>query len=67
MERDVILGEGGRFACTAATPWIGAVLRKTYPRAIHPDAVCVGGCSDGCCDDYQCPHCDVRWREGEGQ
>ena len=29
MERDVILGEGGRFACTAATPWIGAVLRKT--------------------------------------
>lgn len=25
-------------------------------------AVCVGGCSEGCCDDYKCPACGRRWR-----
>lgn len=28
----------------------------------HPDAVAVGECSQGCCTDYQCPHCGYRWR-----
>jgi hypothetical protein len=28
----------------------------------HPDAKIVGGCSEGCCDDYACPHCGYRFR-----
>lgn len=25
-------------------------------------AQCVGGCSEGCCSDYECPSCSRRWR-----
>jgi len=28
----------------------------------HPNAVNVGECSSGCCDDYECPDCGKTWR-----
>ena len=28
----------------------------------HPEAKVVGGCREGCCDDYQCPACGTEWR-----
>ena len=68
MERDVIVDPvTGRFVCTAAQPWVGKALRAQHSRACHPDAVGDGGCANGCCDDWRCPHCDTRWRERCGQ
>ena len=31
-------------------------------RWIHPEAIIVGGCAEGCCDDYECPVCGQKWR-----
>ncbi len=28
----------------------------------HPDAVRVGDCGEGCCDDYECPDCGKSFR-----
>lgn len=29
----------------------------------YPDTVeCIGGCRDGCCDDYRCKVCGKTWR-----
>ncbi len=28
----------------------------------HKNAEIVGGCAEGCCDDYKCPDCGKRWR-----
>lgn len=29
----------------------------------HPHAKCIGECSEGCCDRYECPDCGRRWLE----
>lgn len=42
-----------RHVCTADDPW----TKEKSERAEHPDAKSVGGCRDGCCTDYRCPHC----------
>lgn len=44
--------------CTKSNPW---TKEKGTP-AQHPDAVVVGNCGHGCCDDYRCPHCGKTWR-----
>lgn len=28
----------------------------------HTNVRVVGGCSDGCCDDFQCRDCGEKWR-----
>jgi len=28
----------------------------------HPNANLVGGCYEGCCDDYECPDCGAQFR-----
>lgn len=43
----------GYYQCTAEAPW----TKEKGERAEHPDAKSVGGCRDGCCTDYRCPHC----------
>lgn len=30
-------------------------------RYVHPNAVDVGSCSEGCCDIYECPDCGTRF------
>ncbi|HYE79247.1 MAG TPA: hypothetical protein VEI97_14785 [bacterium] len=35
--------------------------KENNGRGLHPDAVIDGGCSDGCCDYYRCPHCGRSW------
>lgn len=47
-----------RIECTAENP---AALVEGQ-RYLHPDAVAIGGCYDGCCDDFKCPHCGVEFR-----
>lgn len=32
------------------------------PRYVHPNAITVGGCAEGCCDDYRCPDCGTEFR-----
>lgn len=44
--------------CTATSPAPKGDEREYY----HPEAVKVGECSEGCCDDFRCPHCGVTWR-----
>lgn len=48
-----------RYKCTAETPWTPD--KGTFVQ--HEGAREVGGCMDGCCADYQCPHCGHKWRE----
>jgi hypothetical protein len=51
-----------RYVCTADAPW----SPEKGERAVHPDAVDDGGCSDSCCDDYRCPHCGLCFRVHRG-
>jgi len=30
---------------------------------VHPNAVDVGTCYEGCCDKYRCPDCGTTWKE----
>lgn len=43
-----------RYQCRGCDRWVRLNEAKN-----------VGGCSEGCCDDYQCPHCQhvtrVEW------
>lgn len=52
-----------RYVCTATAPW--SPEKGTH--AVHPDAISDGGCAEGCCDDFWCPHCGVRWRAEAAQ
>lgn len=47
-----------RYLCTAEQP----MPKGSEGLWSHPDAKCVGGCAEGCCDDYSCPNCGARWR-----
>lgn len=50
--------ETGRPICTTAQP-----MPPYAPgQWLHPEAVCTGSCSSGCCDDYECPACGTSWR-----
>ena len=51
--------EGECFICTAERPMPMPAPGGAW---LHPEAKCVGGCSEGCCDDYRCPACGVKWR-----
>lgn len=48
----------GRQVCTRELP----MPKGAEGLWLHPDAKCVGTCSDGCCDDFECPHCGKTWR-----
>lgn len=48
----------GRHICTADEPY-SAPRHGTH--AAHPDSKYVGGCSSGCCDYRECPHCGTRF------
>lgn len=39
-----------------------ANLRGNVPETpcTHPNAKCIGECSEGCCDRYECPDCGLR-------
>jgi hypothetical protein len=49
--------ESDRYICTPGAPWT-----PDKGHAVHPDGKIVGGCVEGCCDDYHCPTCGVSWR-----
>lgn len=49
---------GDRYVCTKDAPWD----TSKGPRATHPDAKDDGECSDGCCDYFRCPNCNLRFR-----
>ena len=51
-----------RYVCTKENPWT-----KDKGMACHPDAVDVGTCSEGCCDDYLCPWCKLKFRVENAQ
>lgn len=53
--------ESGRRICTATDPWT-AEKAATDRRWMHPESSDDGGCSDGCCDDYVCRVCGLRYR-----
>ena len=39
-------GYPGRFQCRGCDRWLTT-----------SEAIDAGECSEGCCDDYKCPHC----------
>jgi len=43
--------------CTKENPYDGKQGRWR-----HVDAVDDGECSEGCCDYYKCPHCNLRFK-----
>ncbi len=49
----------GRFLCTLAQP-----APTPAPPGLweHADTADAGGCSEGCCDDYRCRACGVKFR-----
>lgn len=52
---DVVQDEGKpKYQCRGCDRWL-----------LLCDATDVGGCADGCCDDYECPYCQhitrVEW------
>ena len=61
----------GRRICSALMPMpqrravdpYNETYKETKAYWVHPDAVDDGECSSGCCQDYRCPHCGIRWRE----
>jgi hypothetical protein len=51
--------QDGRFLCTSERP----MPENASGIWLHPNAKDVGGCSEGCCDDFQCPDCGKKWRK----
>ena len=45
------------FICTKERPWTPSYGAP----AQHPDACDVGECSEGCCDKYRCPNCNLTF------
>ncbi len=46
------------YVCVKEAPW----SQEKGERAIHPDAISVGECSESCCNDYECPNCGHKFR-----
>lgn len=52
-------GDTRRYECSSQHP-----MPKGSPGMwLHPEAKVIGGCHDGCCDDYCCPACGAEWRQ----
>jgi hypothetical protein len=49
----------GRQICTSDKP----IPENAGGLWAHPEAVHIGTCSEGCCDDYRCPACGTEWRQ----
>lgn len=54
----------GRKICSPEQPYVD---KKDGAQWVHPAAKDVGTCYEGCCDDYECAVCGLRFRVENAQ